>query len=84
MYRAQVVAQPEGPRSTFRRLDGRTVRGSAGPEVRVPEPRTLYVDRAILPWPRLDRASLMRAARDPRRIAEIVSRRTVHSVETIS
>jgi hypothetical protein len=83
MSRAQVFAQPQGPRSTFPRPAERTVRNSAGAEEHVPEPRTLYVDRALLLWPRLDRARLLRVAGDPRRIAEIVSRRTTHSVETI-
>jgi hypothetical protein len=59
------------------------VRNSVGPGERVPEPRTLYVDRALLLWPRLDRARLLRVAGDPRHIAEIVSRRTIHSVATI-
>jgi hypothetical protein len=83
MSRAQVLAQPQGPRSTFRRPDERTARSSAGPGEHAPEPRTIYVDRALLLWPRLNRARLLRVAGDPRRIAEIASRRTVHTVETI-
>jgi hypothetical protein len=78
-----MLAQPQGPRSTFRRPVERTVRNPAGPGEHGPELRTIYVDRALLLWPRLNRARLLRVAADPRRIAEIVSRRTVHSVEMI-
>jgi hypothetical protein len=67
----------------FGRPSERTARDSAGSGEDAPRPSTAYVDRALLLWPRLNRARLLRAARDPRRIAEIVSRRTVHSVEMI-
>jgi hypothetical protein len=35
-----------------------------------------YLERAMLLWPRLDRAKLRRIANDPIRIAEMVERRT--------
>lgn len=37
---------------------------------------SFYFERALLLWPRLDRAKIRRVAADPGRIAEIVERRT--------
>jgi hypothetical protein len=42
-----------------------------------------YVERALLLWPRLNRARIRRAANDPARIAEIVVRRTSQPYEVI-
>jgi hypothetical protein len=43
----------------------------------------VYVERAMLLWPRLDRAKLRRIAEDPSRIAEMVQRRTSQPYEAI-
>ena len=42
-----------------------------------------YVERAMLLWPRLDRAKLRKFADDPARIAEIVGRRTSQPYDAI-
>jgi hypothetical protein len=39
--------------------------------------------RALLIWPRLDRAQLTRTHGDPRKVARLVARRTIHSEEAI-
>jgi hypothetical protein len=44
---------------------------------------SLYLERALLLWPRLDRAKLRRIADDPCRIAEMVVRRTSQPYEVI-
>jgi len=67
-------------------------RGS-GQGLRKPAPRAVgrqeravtsgYLERAMLLWPRLDRAKLRRVANDPSRIAEMVQRRTSQPYEVI-
>jgi hypothetical protein len=42
-----------------------------------------YVERAMLLWPRLDRAKLGRVAGDPAKIAEMIQRRTSQPYEAI-
>ncbi len=42
-----------------------------------------YVERALLLWPRLDRARIRRFADNPARIAELVSRRTSQPYDVI-
>jgi hypothetical protein len=42
-----------------------------------------YIERAMLLWPRLDRAKIRRFADDPARIAEIVERRTSQPFDVI-
>src|ERR1035437_410999 len=42
-----------------------------------------YLERAMLLWPRLDRARIRRVANDPARIAEIVQRRTSPPAEGV-
>ena len=49
----------------------------------VERPTTDYLERAMLLWPRLDRAKLRRVADDPVRIAEMVQRRTSQPYEAI-
>jgi hypothetical protein len=39
--------------------------------------------RALLIWPRLDRGQLTRTHGDPRKVARLVARRTIHSEEVI-
>lgn len=43
----------------------------------------VYLERAMLLWPRLDRASLRKIADNPARIAELVERRTSQPYEVI-
>ena len=82
MSGAHAFAEPGGPRTSSRRFGQEAGRQPSGRRSDAPG-RLRYVERALLLWPRLDRARLLRAADDPRRIAEIVSRRTIHSVEMI-
>ena len=42
-----------------------------------------YVERAMLLWPRLDRARIRKVAGDPARMAEIIERRTSQPFEVI-
>ncbi len=42
-----------------------------------------YVERALLLWPRLERARLRKVADDPARIAELVVRRTSQPYEAV-
>jgi hypothetical protein len=44
---------------------------------------TDYLERAMLLWPRLDRAKLRKVADDPVRIADVVRRRTSQPYEAI-
>jgi hypothetical protein len=44
---------------------------------------SIYLERAMLLWPRLDRAKIRRFADDPARIAEIVERRTSQPFDVI-
>jgi hypothetical protein len=44
---------------------------------------TCYLERALLLWPRLDRAKIRRFADDPARIAEIVEHRTSQPFDVI-
>jgi hypothetical protein len=44
---------------------------------------TCYVERALLLWPRLDRARISRVADNPVRIAEIVEKRTSQPFDAI-
>lgn len=46
-------------------------------------PNSPYIERALLLWPRLDRAKLRKIADDPARIAEMVVRRTSQPYEAI-
>jgi hypothetical protein len=59
---------------------------SAAPKVarRSVRPTTsCYVERAMLLWPRLDRAKIRKVAGDPARMAEIIERRTSQPFEVI-
>jgi hypothetical protein len=39
--------------------------------------------RALCIWPRLDRTQLTRTRGDPRKVARLIARRTIHSEEAI-
>jgi len=47
------------------------------------QPDPCYLERALLLWPRLDRAKLRKIADDPGRIAEMVVRRTSQPYDVI-
>jgi hypothetical protein len=82
--RAHAVAPFAGAEASFR-----------GPSqgLRPPAPRAVgralrpttsrYLDRAMLLWPRLDRAKVRKVADNPERIAEIVERRTSQPYDVI-
>lgn len=77
MSRAHAVAPMVGADAPFRG----PVQGVRPPVPRVPRrvvrPSTsCYLERAMLLWPRLDRAKIRKVADNPARIAEIVERRT--------
>lgn len=48
-----------------------------------PESRPDYYSRALALWPRLEPARLSRVRRDPRRVAALISHRTILSRELI-
>lgn len=83
MSRAHAVAPMVGAESSFRR-PVRTVSPKAQPARRsAPQKPSCYFERAMLLWPRLDRAKILRVANDPARIAEIVERRTSQPYDVI-
>jgi hypothetical protein len=54
------------------------------PRRRPARPATSYfVERALLLWPRLDRAKLCKVADNPTRMAEIIERRTSQPLDVI-
>jgi hypothetical protein len=84
MSRAHAVAPLSGAEVSYRG-SGRRV-GPPGPRSirRAPDPATsYYLERALLLWPRLDRAKIRKVAFDPARIAEIVVRRTSQPYDVI-
>lgn len=84
MSRAHAVAPVVGAEAPF----SAPVRGARPPAPKAPHrvarPVTsFYLERAMLLWPRLDRARVRKVADDPHRIAEIVERRTSQPFEVI-
>jgi hypothetical protein len=74
-----VIARRGAPAGSARRAQGTPPGGDdVEPGVRHP----LYA-RALLIWPRLDRAQLTRTHGDPRKVARLVARRTIHSEDVI-
>lgn len=84
MSRAHAVAPIVGAEAPFRGPVKGT-RHAAPRAARCPgQPSTsCYLERALLLWPRLDRARLRKVADDPARIAEIVERRTSQPYDVI-
>ena len=77
MSRAHAVAPTEGAEASYRGSDRRV--GPPAPRAvrrALTTSESFYLERALLLWPRLDRARIRRVADDPARIAEIVERRT--------
>ena len=62
-------------------LLGATPAATATEPVEAPDP--CFADRAMLLWPRLDRARIRRIADDPARIAKLVQNRTSQPYEVI-
>jgi hypothetical protein len=82
MSRAHVVApltDVERPYRARRRTPG----AGRKPIPTLKEPDTCYLERAMLLWPRLDRARVRKIGDNPARIAELVSRRTSQPYEAI-
>ena len=84
MSRAHAVAPVEGAKSPSRG-SAQGARSIAPRAVcRHERPATsCYLERAMLLWPRLDRAKLRRVADNPARIAEIIERRTSQPYDAI-
>jgi hypothetical protein len=81
MSRAPALAPVSAPGATIYghahdRVPGRSSRRRRGKD---PD----YVERALLLWPRLERSKLRRIADDPRRIAELVVRRTSQPLDAV-
>jgi hypothetical protein len=81
MSRAHAVAPVQGELVLVRA--SRHAPKKAGPRAVARPLTTDYLERAMLLWPRLDRAKLRRVADDPVRIAEVVQRRTSQPYEAI-
>jgi hypothetical protein len=76
---AAVIARPGVPAGSAGMAQGTPPgRNDVEPGARHP----LYA-RALLIWPRLDRAQLTRTHGDPRKVARLIARRTIHSEEVI-
>jgi hypothetical protein len=84
MSRAHAVAPMVGADVPFRRpvqgVTPPTPKGGRHSEEPAPP---CYFERAMLLWPRLERAKIRRVADDPCRIAEIVARRTKQPCDVI-
>jgi hypothetical protein len=84
MSRAHAVAPMVGAEAPFRG----PVQGMRPPAPRVAcrpvrQTTSYYLERAMLLWPRLDRAKIRKVADNPIRIAEIVERRTSQPFDVI-
>ena len=80
MSRAHALAPDSAPRpSTLRSSADAVSRRATRPATR----DSRYVERALLLWPRLERAKLRKYADDPARIAELVVRRTSQPYEAV-
>ncbi len=85
MSRAHAVAPLPGS-DLSRRAPADSARRNlplAGARLDGPEAHCCYVERALLLWPRLDRARLRRVADNPTRIAELIERRTSQPFDVI-
>ena len=64
-------------------MDSRTPAHPATTRAPRPETRPDYYFRAMALWPRLEPTRLSRVRRDPRRVAALISHRTILSRESI-
>jgi hypothetical protein len=76
MSRAHAIAPSVGAEASFRGHLPHVTPSGPRPVRRVRPVTSFYLERAMLLWPRLDRARLRKVVDDPARIAEIVERRT--------
>lgn len=77
MSRVNAVAPDCGAEAGYRGSGDRGRDSGRVPARRSIKPATsCYMERALLLWPRLNRARIRRVENDPARIAEIVERRT--------
>ena len=84
MSRALAVAPLGGAEASYRGSEDRVGRTAPRAARRAIKPSTsFYLERALLLWPRLDRARIRKVADDPARIAEIVVRRTSQPYDVI-
>jgi hypothetical protein len=84
MSRAHAVASLAVAKPPFRE-PGLSGAQSASRTAADPQPpgTSIYLERAMLLWPRLDRNRLSRHADDPARIAQIVQQRTSQPFDAI-
>jgi hypothetical protein len=84
MSRAHAVASLAGAKPPFREsgLSGAQSASRAAVDHQSPG-ASVYLERAMLLWPRLDRNRLSRYADDPARIAQIVQQRTSQPFDAI-
>jgi len=84
MSRAHAVAPMVGAEAPFRGpVQGVRPNAPRAARSAVRQATTSYLERAMLLWPRLDRAKIRRVAENPARIAEIVERRTSQPYDVI-
>ncbi len=84
MSRAHAVAPMVGAEAPFRGPVSPARRHAPGPSRRLAHPSTTcYLERALLLWPRLDRAKIRKISNNPVRIAELVERRTSQPFDVI-
>jgi len=77
MSRAHAVAPLVGVEAPYRAPDlGVTASGPRRTGRRVRPQSSCYLERALLLWPRLDRSKLRKIADDPKRMAEVIEKRT--------
>jgi hypothetical protein len=84
MSQAHAVAPMIGAEASFHgRVHGIRSLGPRLAHRRLAPATSGYVERALLLWPRLDRAKIRKVADNPVRIAEIVERRTSQPFDAI-
>ena len=84
MSRAHAVAPMIRPQASFHGpLTGIRPLGPRLVPRRLPPASSRYLERALLLWPRLDRAKIRKVCDNPVRIAEIVARRTSQPFDAI-
>jgi hypothetical protein len=83
MSRAPALAPVSAPGATIRGNSHEAATARRRQHHRRDRHECDYVERALLLWPRLERAKLRRMADDPRRIAELVVRRTSQPYDAI-
>ena len=83
MSRAQGVATLASAEAPFVGPGQRLTRTAPKPRLLKRPSTSCHLDRAMLLWPRLDRAKIRRFADDPARIAEIVEARTSQPYDVI-